>query len=124
MNYSKYLGIPYKENGRDSNGLDCYGLIRMISHELGISIPEYATPDEQSLIYQMYNSEKELFLKLDKPEPNCYVVFSIKPYHIHIGIMIDENKFIHILEKRNVAIEELNHWFWKEKIIGFYKWNN
>lgn len=123
MDYSKYLGIPYKKKGRDRAGLDCYGLIKLISEDSGNPIPEYDTPDEQSLVYQMYNSTKELFTKLDNPEVGCYVVFSIKPNHVHVGQMITKDKFIHILENKNVTIERLDNWFWSKKILGYYKWN-
>jgi len=123
IDFSKFLGIPYKRGGRDMSGLDCYGLMKVLSDEQENSIPDYATPDDQSLIYQLVNSEKELFEKLDKPESGCYVVFSLRPYHFHFGMVIGENKFIHILEKKSVVIERLDNWLWSKKIVGFYRWN-
>jgi len=120
--YCKYLGISFKKGGRDTTGLDCYGLAIQVCKDFGIDLPDYDTPDEQSLIYQLVNSEKELFEELDKPEAGCLVLFSLKPFHFHIGVVVDNNRFIHILEKRNVAIEKLDNWFWKNKIVGFYKW--
>ncbi len=123
INYSKYLGIPYKENGRDFNGLDCYGLVKLIYDENFKKLPDYVIPFEESLAYQIYIDSKNMFTQLDKPEHGCIVVFSFKPNHIHVGVVIDDNRFIHILPKKNVVIERLNNFFWSKKIIGYYKWN-
>lgn len=38
----EYIGLPWKEQGRDRNGLDCWGLLRLVlSERHGIEIPEW-----------------------------------------------------------------------------------
>lgn len=37
-----YIGLPFCEHGRDSFGLDCWGLARMVlSEQFGVSVPSY-----------------------------------------------------------------------------------
>ena len=39
---SAYVGLPFKEGGRHRDGLDCYGLLRLVINErFGGTVPEY-----------------------------------------------------------------------------------
>ena len=120
--YSKLLGVPYRKNGRDLNGLDCLGLVLLINKERNINMPDYVTPDD-NMIYQLVMEGKELVEKLDNPESGCIVLFNVRNYLFHIGIVLEDcASFIHIIQKRNVCKEKLNHDFWKHRIEGFYRW--
>ena len=120
------LGIVYKKNGRLPDGLDCYSLVQEVCRRRGISLPEYDSPTEDSLIHMMITGEMYKYVEeINQPEPYCFVTFALHgPYVTHIGIVLDDTRyFLHILEHRNVAKERLDNRYWKQKIIGLYKWN-
>ena len=49
MSYSwlnKYIGVPYVPGGRDMDGADCYGLVKMIYRDgLGLDLPDWETDE-------------------------------------------------------------------------------
>lgn len=127
FDYQKYLGAPFKYGGKSiEEGFDCYNLCREIYKERGIELPEYAyssNPDN-TLIHQLINNGKELFIKIEKPEPYCFVLFSLRPpYATHLGVVLDDClRFIHILAKRSVAVERLDSIIWQRRIEGYYRY--
>jgi cell wall-associated NlpC family hydrolase len=123
--YVDLLGIPYKFNGRDLEGLDCWGLCLETCRRAGLDLPEYeAQGNGASIIDSLIEEKKEFFQKIDRPEPYCLVTFFIKrPFVSHIGMVMEDClSFIHALQGRNVAVERLDHRFWQGRIEGFYKW--
>jgi cell wall-associated NlpC family hydrolase len=121
--YSRLLGVPYKEGGRDTTGLDCVGFLMLCYKDDGIHIPEYITENEDSIVYQTIIEDKKLVERIDYPEYKSTVLFTMGPYRYHVGIVLEDcTYFIHALQKRNVCKERLDHVFWKDRIEGFYRW--
>lgn len=106
--------------------MDCYGLVMEIQNRRGVVIPEFAYGEniEKSLIHQMVVEGKQLFDKIDQPEPFCFVVFSVfAPYETHIGVVLeDRNSFIHIMREKSVVVSRLDAVAWRHRIRGFYRW--
>ena len=126
LNYIDLLGKGFKYNGRGPDEYDCYGLVKEIYHRIGVELPEYASTDNCSLINQMIEQGKELFTKIEKPEPFCIVLFQIIPGYVsHIGVVLgDCIKFIHISQGISVAVERLDNKLWERRNRGYYKWIN
>lgn len=125
IEFNDLIGIPFKVHGRDLNGLDCYGLVKLIEERKGNIIPEYAYSDtEKTFVHKLINDNMPIVTELEKPEPLCTVTFSIRqPWIHHIGIVLyNTNYFIHAMRKRYVVIERLDTW--KNKIRGYYTWNH
>jgi len=49
-----YIGLPYRLNGRERDGLDCWGLISLVWREKrGIQIPDFQAPHDADLLAVM-----------------------------------------------------------------------
>ena len=127
MNFEKYIGIPYVQKGRDENGVDCWGLVRLVyKNELDINLPsfsaEYETSDNERL-EELFAQYKEGWESTDAPEAGDVVIFRIFGYESHIGVCIGDNKFLHVREARDAVIESLDNPKWSKRITGFFKYS-
>lgn len=112
----KYLSIPFKEGGKDFNGVYCYGLCQLFYRiEMGIILPEI-------------NKVWEISETIKKPEKYCVIAFSEIGSEIedHVGIMLDDHRFLHISnnQKRSApfpVIQKLTDRLWKLRAKNFYR---
>lgn len=122
----KYIDLLEKEfayGGRGPEFYDCYGLIMEMHRRLGIELPEYKSERDPNLIQLIIVEGRKLFEQIEKPSPQCVVSFFIKPYITsHLGFMLDDRKFIHIMFKSRVTVEKIDCDDWKNRITGYFKW--
>ncbi len=127
MNFEKYIGIPFKEKGRDTTGVDCWGLVRLIyKQEYGVNLPSFASDYELSddgRVGELFAQYKEGWETLSQPEPGCAVLFRIFGTESHIGLVVDSASFIHVREGLDSVIESLESAKWSKRIVGFYKYS-
>lgn len=125
---NKYISIPYKEKGRDFDGVDCYGLNYLIyKNEIDLLIPSYAD-DYQSAedgreLGLLINKEKVKWIKVDIPEIFDGVLIRMKGHPMHCGMYIGDGLFIHCLKGSGVTIEKIDSITWKNRILGFYRYD-
>ena len=126
LNVYNYIGIDYLVNGRDRKGLDCFGLAYLVykenlSIDLGLFNDCYKDVKEVQNISNLINTNKHDFIEVKKPRKYDLILFNIMGFPAHIGIMIDDFNFIHILSKKNVTIESTKSISWAKRIEGFYR---
>lgn len=124
----RYIGLPFVDHGRDFDGCDCWGLIRLImKHECSVDLPAYGETSALDLqaVAGMVAKEKEI-------EPWIYVhptavkAFDVVVMHrrrdpIHIGIMATRFEVIHIEEKTDSVLVPLTHPTIKFRQPKFYR---
>lgn len=122
-NYEKYLGIEYKFNGMSpEEGFDCMTLVHQVAKDDGIFIPivnhlGFNITNHSVLFTNEISSGRWEQVEV---QPKCAVVFRIAGKIQHIGYMINEKEFIHIMENSHVSVERLSSPAWNKRIAGFY----
>lgn len=123
---NKYVGIPYKQKGRDLNGIDCWGLLRLVySEEFKINLPSFVTDyteDDTMRIQDLIAQYKEGWEQLDKPEPGCLVLFRVFGTESHVGIAVSETHFLHARDGQSSAVESFDSSAWNKRIVGYFKY--
>jgi len=123
IDWNKYVGIPYKINGRNFDGCDCWGLVCLVyRYEFGIDIDKYFYKDLAEG-HDLIAKEKKCFMKIEKPAIGDLVLFNIGGKPSHIGIVIGteyQKNLLHTVAEHDSAIDRYNSVRWIKRIEGFY----
>jgi sulfur carrier protein ThiS len=126
MNYDKYIGLPYLENGRTETGVDCWGLARLFyKDQFDIDLPSYSDEydgGQDPAIISVVNAHIDNWKQLDTPNIGDLCLFNILGEPTHVGIYIGDNKFLHSREGMDSVVESLDSTKWKNRFQGFYKY--
>lgn len=128
----KYLRIPFKEYGRDFKGCDCGGLVWLVyKTELGIELPDWRAFYSGTQISHKHELMSTVGTMLGENgvdvtglpiQPFDVVAFLICGSPIHVGVAVNENYFLHIMEgKTNVALERFQSPQWNKRISGYFR---
>lgn len=121
-----YIGIPYKQLGRDRKGIDCFGLVVLIYKEkLGIELPDpdvdytsgkvacnylsaFKGPNKYIIgdVYKLW----ELVTDFKKYDVMLFNTCPDIPSPTHVGVYIEDGKFIHCTRHFPVMIHKVARW--------------
>lgn len=126
LNFNDYINLPYKPNGRARDGIDCYGLVRLVQKEqFGIDLPSFETDysiDDNARLEELINQYKEGWVKVESPEAGDVVLFKVLGYEQHIGIAVSREAFLHVREGMDSVIEPFTTPRWNKRIVGYFKY--
>lgn len=124
---NKYIGIPFLDKGRDTHGIDCWGLVRLVyKQEYNIDLPNFSTEyeaDDTERMRDLIAQYKEGWEQIEAPTEGCIVLFNIMGVESHIGVAISSTHFLHARDGRDSAIEALDSTGWKKRITGYFKYS-
>lgn len=126
--FSKYVGIPWKDSGRDGVlGVDCWGFVVYFYKDyFDIELNKYegvSSLDTKDCSDFIVNSNTyELFEKVDSPEIGDIIMFNIGGEPLHVGIIVGESLMIHAHEVSGTVVESYENIRWKKRIEGFYRY--
>lgn len=128
-----YMGIPFKPDGRDRNGLDCYGLICLIYKEqLGIEIPDYKGIFENNCfttlkkVAQIIKEDKDKgWTVISKGEQKEFdgIVLRTGKFQWHLGVVVNSMNMIHIIQGAEVIVEPYESLLWKHRVAEFRRYS-
>ena len=121
--YTDLLGKPFEYGGRGPATFDCYGLAVELYRRSGIALPDYASTDLASRQSAGFIHGAEHYFEIvAQPQPLDIILFQVVPRFItHCGIYLEHGRFIHIMQRTSVAVEELSGPVWDHRSRGIYR---
>jgi len=117
----KYIDIPFAE-------YNCWQLICLVYREqFGIQIPtfkdEYKHALDRENIGKIYEREMCLWTPVDVQQLSDIIVLRVQGQPWHAGLVLSDTDMLHTERGLNSVIERYNGHIWKNRIIGFYRYN-
>ena len=121
-----YVGIPFKNHGRDARGCDCWGLVRLVlARQFNITVSSftaaYKTALDGAAISRLCEQEKMAWLKVAPPQPADLVLLIVRGRPWHIGLVVQPPWMLHVERGADTVLERYNNLTWQNKIEGFYR---
>ncbi len=126
-NYEKFLEVPYKNGGRDMNGLDCYGLILLIYKDLGIKLFDIDEEYDKDWSWKGSDYVKKYYhmnwkrIKDNIQFPDVIAMRNGKGILNHGGVYLGKKRFIHCT-KAGVTVAKTSQKPWKKRIEAYYRY--
>lgn len=125
MDLSEYVGIPYRAEGRDRVGCDCWGLLVLIYRErLGVELPShagYGDPLSAAAAVAVAAGRQD-WQPVAYPQPYDAVLFRVNGRPHHIGLVIRPGWMLHTVAGRDSCIEDYRRPYWSARVEGFYRY--
>lgn len=130
MDISKYQEIPYADKGRSFSGCDCWGLVYLFhKHEKGIILPTYTSEYMESTnkdeIHDVVVNNRSHYKEIPQGQEifGDIINLRIDGKDWHVGIVLQNKRFLHIMKDMNCVNEKYNSIMWKNRIAGFYRYD-
>ncbi|MEM8817300.1 MAG: C40 family peptidase [Pseudomonadota bacterium] len=101
-------GVPYRYGGATPQGFDCSGLVHYAFGRAGKHVPRTTTA--------LHRASKTV--AKDALRPGDLVFFRVDGKMAHVGIVVDENRFVHAPRSgRLVSVETLDSPFYRQAFV-------
>ena len=104
--FNEWRGVKYKLGGLSKTGIDCSGFAYVtFLTKFGIALPR--STRSQAQIGTVISAEES--------RPGDLVFFRTGAATRHVGILLDEHRFIHASSSRGVTISRLDNAYWARR---------
>ena len=125
---AEYIGLPFREHGRDRNGVDCWGLVVLTATErFGIRLPtyvaDYASTHDADDIGRLVRGQMDLWREVSRghERPGDVVLMRLLNQPMHVGMVVARGWMLHIEQGIDACLERYDGAKWRRRVMGIYR---
>jgi len=125
-----YIGLPWADLGRARDGLDCWGLVRLVyAEQLRLLLPSYigayASVEEHAELAAHIEdvTRSGVWTAIDTPaaQPFDVLVFRRGRLDTHVGLVVEPGLMLHVAAREQTKIETYTRGPWQHRLSGLYR---
>lgn len=123
-----YVGLPFKDGGRDRAGIDCWGLIRLVYAELwGLDLPDlsgrYDDLSRHQDLAQLYWDHAAGWQGVEPSDLRLgdLLLLRIEGWASHVGMIVSRTKMLHAELREAATLEDFDSRLWRPRHHGFFR---
>lgn len=129
----EYIGIPFSARGRSKDGVDCWGLCRMIWEErFNLDVPSYSEhyddtgPREARRIAEaisLHGTGADAWMPIVAGGERLgdAILLRLMGRPVHVGLVLGDKTMIHCEVGHNTVLERYDRSKWNKRILGFWR---
>jgi cell wall-associated NlpC family hydrolase len=128
MTLDEYVGLPFKDKGRDRSGLDCWGLLRLVYQEkAGLTLPafveSYVTQEDTAAVAALIAGHSDGWREVAEPTVKPLDAVLMLQYGVerHIGVVVKRGLVLHVGLGGASRIEPYNSMRLRRRVSRFMR---
>ena len=125
-----YIGIPFRPHGRDRDGCDCWGLLRLVlAEQFDTQIPAFhgmtwQPGDDRRALAAFMDEHRDIWSEVPagQEQPGDGVLMRLMGHPIHCGIVVAPGWMLHVEGGADAAAEPYTDIRWNRRVLGFYRY--
>lgn len=125
--FDRFVGLPWRDGGRDATGYDCWGLLRLaFEQSRGVILPSYSEAYEgvadREAVAALFDAGRAAWAPVAAggERPWDVVLLHHRPWHV--GIVVGAGRMLHIPHGGQSLIEPYTARNLARRIEGFYRY--
>jgi cell wall-associated NlpC family hydrolase len=107
--HSNWKGTPYRWGGSSRNGIDCSAFMQVLFDQyFNIDLPR--------------NTKRQLYagssVRRNALNTGDLVFFKTGRQTLHVGVLIEDNEFLHASTSEGVTISNMDDYYWKSRYLA------